>query len=214
MSKPYIIQPGDTLTQIAAREGFASWRDIYYDPENTSFRAKRPNPDRIFPGDVLIIPGKQEPPPVLEESTKFKMFLMKNFAWSRRPRAVIMFSNEEAMSSYIFKPDAFGQVLEQKLSADFNNHDNQKIDFETPQPMKPDAFEGPVWLSHFFGTQVGDIANFCMRGVDGSGKNHLICVKLVTDPASRHLTAPPGSMVLANRSNPILRKTPLAARSS
>lgn len=54
----YTVQAGDTLTAIATRFGFASWRDIYYHPANEPFRRKRPNPDKIFPGDVLIIPGR------------------------------------------------------------------------------------------------------------------------------------------------------------
>jgi LysM repeat protein len=54
----YTVRSGDTLTAIAARHGFASWREIYYHPDNEPFRKKRPNPDKIFPGDVLIIPGR------------------------------------------------------------------------------------------------------------------------------------------------------------
>lgn len=69
MSAQYTIQSGDTLTKIAAREGYASWRDIYYHPENSAFRTKRPSPDRIFPGDVIVLPdrnGVPETPPVIE----------------------------------------------------------------------------------------------------------------------------------------------------
>ncbi len=54
----YTVRAGDTLTAIAKRFGFASWREIYYNPANEPFRNKRPNPDKIFPGDVLIIPRK------------------------------------------------------------------------------------------------------------------------------------------------------------
>jgi LysM repeat protein len=62
MSLPYTIKPGDTLTKIAAQRRFASWRDIYYDSANAEFRKKRTNPDRIFPGDVLMIPGDAPSP--------------------------------------------------------------------------------------------------------------------------------------------------------
>jgi hypothetical protein len=57
-SSQYTVRAGDTLTAIARRFGFASWRDIYYHPDNETFRKKRPNPDKIFPGDVLAIPGR------------------------------------------------------------------------------------------------------------------------------------------------------------
>jgi hypothetical protein len=53
-----VVRGGDTLTAIATRFGFTSWRDIYHHPDNAPFRKKRPNPDKIFPGDVLVIPGR------------------------------------------------------------------------------------------------------------------------------------------------------------
>ena len=54
----YTVRAGDTLTIIAFRFGFASWREIYYHPANEPFRRKRTNPDKIYPGDVLIIPAR------------------------------------------------------------------------------------------------------------------------------------------------------------
>jgi LysM repeat protein len=65
MSFPYTIVYGDTLTRIAQRHGLQSWKEIYYLPENAPFRAKRPNPDKIYPGDVVLIPGTDPnaPPP-------------------------------------------------------------------------------------------------------------------------------------------------------
>ncbi len=57
----YTVRPGDTMTAIATRFGFASWREIYYHPSNESFRRKRPNPDKIFVGDILQIPSHTTP---------------------------------------------------------------------------------------------------------------------------------------------------------
>ncbi|QDV33753.1 LysM peptidoglycan-binding domain-containing protein [Tautonia plasticadhaerens] len=54
----YVVKSGDTLTAIARRNGYGSWRDIYQHPDNSPFRAKRPNPDKIFPGDELVLPGR------------------------------------------------------------------------------------------------------------------------------------------------------------
>lgn len=68
MSSQYVIKSGDTLSAIATRFGFASWRDVYNHPDNQPFRAKRPNPDKIFPGDVLIIPGRPVDPSLLPPS--------------------------------------------------------------------------------------------------------------------------------------------------
>ena len=58
LAKQYIVKSGDTLVAIAKKHGFADWREIYNHPDNLSFKTKRPNPDKIFPGDVLNIPGQ------------------------------------------------------------------------------------------------------------------------------------------------------------
>lgn len=58
---PYTVRAGDTLVKIARAHGVATWQEIYRHPDNAAFRAKRPNPDRIFPGDVLRVPGGADP---------------------------------------------------------------------------------------------------------------------------------------------------------
>lgn len=73
----YTVRAGDTMVAIAARFGFASWREIYYHPSNESFRRKRPNPDKIFLGDVLQIPSETTPSsdlPGLVPGTNFMPF--------------------------------------------------------------------------------------------------------------------------------------------
>jgi hypothetical protein len=64
MSTEYTVQFGDTLVLIPKRHGFASWREVYYHDDNFRFRLKRPNPDKIFPGDVLMIPDGRRTTPV------------------------------------------------------------------------------------------------------------------------------------------------------
>ena len=56
MAKNYTVVSGDTLTKIAKQHGFDDWRVIYNHPSNAAFKAKRPDPDKIFPGDVIVIP--------------------------------------------------------------------------------------------------------------------------------------------------------------
>jgi hypothetical protein len=70
MAQNHIVVKGDTLSGIAKKHGFKDWRTIYNDPSNAAFRRKRPNPNLIFPGDVVVIPaggggipGPPQPPP-------------------------------------------------------------------------------------------------------------------------------------------------------
>ena len=56
MDKNYTVVWGDTLTKIAKNHGFDDWRVIYNHPRNAAFKAKRPSPDKIFVGDIIVIP--------------------------------------------------------------------------------------------------------------------------------------------------------------
>ena len=56
MGTNYTVTQGDCLSSIAEKWGFPDYRSIYLDPANADFRARRPNPNIIFPGDNLFIP--------------------------------------------------------------------------------------------------------------------------------------------------------------
>jgi LysM repeat protein len=58
----YRVQRGDTLTKIAQRFGFSSWKTIYFHADNAGYRRFRPNPDKIYVGDVIQIPPGATPP--------------------------------------------------------------------------------------------------------------------------------------------------------
>jgi Putative peptidoglycan binding domain/LysM domain len=58
----YVVQPGDTLTRIAAKFGFHEFRDVYDHPDNLDFRELRPDPNLLFPGDEVFIPPRPDPP--------------------------------------------------------------------------------------------------------------------------------------------------------
>lgn len=51
----YIVQPGDWLSKIAPNYGM-TWEELYYHENNAPFRALRPDPNLIYPGDVLWVP--------------------------------------------------------------------------------------------------------------------------------------------------------------
>lgn len=55
----HVVQQGEWLSKIARKYGFANWRTIYEHAENEPFRALRPNPDVIFPGDRIAIPHSE-----------------------------------------------------------------------------------------------------------------------------------------------------------
>lgn len=57
----YTVKRGDNLTKIANRHGFRNWRAIYDHPSNALFKKARPNPNLIYPGDVLVIPDHTAP---------------------------------------------------------------------------------------------------------------------------------------------------------
>ncbi len=56
MPTPHTVVPGECLSSIAADFNFDDWRTIYYDASNADFRQLRPNPNLIYPGDILNIP--------------------------------------------------------------------------------------------------------------------------------------------------------------
>jgi len=51
----HTIVKGETLSVIAAKHNI-HWRELYHHPNNADFRRKRPDPDRVFPGDRLWVP--------------------------------------------------------------------------------------------------------------------------------------------------------------
>jgi len=56
----HVVEQGECLSSIAKSYGFADWRDIYNRPQNAAFRAKRPNPNVIYPKDEIFIPDKRD----------------------------------------------------------------------------------------------------------------------------------------------------------
>jgi N-acetylmuramoyl-L-alanine amidase len=55
----HVVQQGECLANIADHYGFADWRRIYHHPRNSEFKATRPNPSVIYPGDELFIPDRE-----------------------------------------------------------------------------------------------------------------------------------------------------------
>jgi Putative peptidoglycan binding domain/LysM domain len=59
MASDHTVCQGECLSSIAKKYGFVSYKAIYNHPLNDKFRKKRPDPNLIYPGDVIHIPDKQ-----------------------------------------------------------------------------------------------------------------------------------------------------------
>lgn len=59
MPRTHIVVEGENLSTIAQAEGFRDFRKLYDAQENAALRAKRPNPNLIFPGDEVVIPDRK-----------------------------------------------------------------------------------------------------------------------------------------------------------
>jgi hypothetical protein len=56
----YVVKPGDHLTAIAERHGFANHDTIWNHPDNAELKQKRRNPELLAPGDQLEIPDRKD----------------------------------------------------------------------------------------------------------------------------------------------------------
>jgi len=91
MSTRYVVKLGDTLSKIALAHHLPSYKSIYDDPENKKFKTKRPNPNLIFPGDVLMIPSPSVlPDPITETvvSPSITRALELVYAFAKKQRTV------------------------------------------------------------------------------------------------------------------------------
>ena len=56
MTRKYVVIQGEYVSLIAAKYRFSSWRTLFDHPANAEFRAMRPNPNLLYPGDEIVIP--------------------------------------------------------------------------------------------------------------------------------------------------------------
>ncbi len=60
MSAVHVVVQGECLAAIARRYGFESYRALWAHPANAELRAKRRDPNVLFPGDRVHIPDREE----------------------------------------------------------------------------------------------------------------------------------------------------------
>jgi len=73
MPQNHKVTQGECLSSIAKKYGFNDYRIIYDDGANAAFKQKRPNPNIIFPGDIVVIPDHEikEVPKPTEQTHNF-----------------------------------------------------------------------------------------------------------------------------------------------
>lgn len=60
MTRRHVVRQGECLSRIARHYGFKGHRALWEHPDNASLRARRRDPDVLFPGDVVAIPERGE----------------------------------------------------------------------------------------------------------------------------------------------------------
>jgi hypothetical protein len=56
MASNYTVKQGDDMSSIATDFGFTDYLTVWNDPNNAALKAKRVNPNVLFPGDQVFIP--------------------------------------------------------------------------------------------------------------------------------------------------------------
>ncbi len=57
MAKHHVVRQGEYLPKIAAENGFPRYNTIWDHPENSQLKEQRQNPNVLYPGDRVFIPG-------------------------------------------------------------------------------------------------------------------------------------------------------------
>jgi len=60
MTQQHTVAQGETLLRIAKQYGYQTSKALYNHPSNAEFKALRPDPNLIYPGDKITIPQKKE----------------------------------------------------------------------------------------------------------------------------------------------------------
>ena len=71
----HTVAQGECLSSIAHAHGFPSYKSIYAHADNADLRAKRPNPNVIYPGDEVHIPDYKEAPHSLATGQRHRIVM-------------------------------------------------------------------------------------------------------------------------------------------
>jgi len=99
MSRRHTVQQGECLSRIARRYSFSDYREIYDHADNESLRKKRPNPDVLYPGDVIVIPDRD---PQTESGATDQHHLFRAKVPKRLVRIAVEDENNQRLSNQTY----------------------------------------------------------------------------------------------------------------
>jgi N-acetylmuramoyl-L-alanine amidase len=114
MGKTVEIKRGDTIVQIAKKNGFRAWQPIWNHEENAKLRAQRPNPYVLAKGDKLFVPDKTVTDYNCQTNLRhvFRVRNMKQFL-----RQVILDESEQPMAGKTYELKAGGKTAKGKTDS-------------------------------------------------------------------------------------------------
>ncbi len=139
MGSLYTVKYGDTLVGIAQANGYDSWREIYYHDDNWEFRQKRPDPDKIYPGDVLVLPDRAPPPPEKKSDI---------------PEDAVIARDGDSLCSLAHERGFKNCEKLRAMNLEFNNRHVEDGDFVLIPGRDPKQEDGATEEKHVFETQV------------------------------------------------------------
>ena len=111
----HTVRQGECLVSIARLYGFEDPNKIYQDSKNADLRRLRPNPNLLYPGDIVVIPAHDLASFVLPtgEHHKVKVTVPK-----RKVRVRVLDARREPMKDLPFKLEAGKRVYEGQSDGD------------------------------------------------------------------------------------------------
>jgi hypothetical protein len=111
----HTVKQGECLPRIARQYGFSDYLTVYNDPGNAALRQKRPNPNVLYPGDVVFIPDKVKKQ-VSKPTTQVHQFVLTTTV--RMLRIVVKGLDGKPMASKPYQLDVEGNTTTGVIGGD------------------------------------------------------------------------------------------------